>query len=101
MFQFKLTRSPSSNTERLAISNQISANLKPYSLHPDNQDREDHIYELCGVGSELQELMSAHPSSWTFGELDRNEGLRTGFITVLPPLLKDGDQVTSRQFLTI
>jgi len=95
------TKPPRSEVEISAISDKMSTDLVQYSIPSTNQDRKDHLRAVCRLGAELRGLISLHPSNWQFGGWDQTEGLRSGFITVFPQLLKEGQPVGQRDIIRV
>jgi hypothetical protein len=71
-------------------SNRLTGSLQPYARDVTDQDREEHLFALCGLGAGIKRLMDAHPSKWTFGSWESRPD-----IVLFPSMLVDGIQVLS------
>ncbi|CZR65460.1 uncharacterized protein PAC_15360 [Phialocephala subalpina] len=90
-----VTRNGNSSSDRLAIVREIFDYLASYSNANDEQ-RENHLLELCRLGSRLRDAIENHSSRWTF-----DFSSAEGYIVMVPALMRDGEEVVPSQMFRI
>ncbi|KAH6665968.1 hypothetical protein B0J14DRAFT_204479 [Halenospora varia] len=81
---------------RLAAS--LAREFREYAYGNNEEQRENHLCELCSIGLELRDHMSSHPATWEFGTWDEIKGR---YIMVFPTLLKNDEQAAARRIIKI
>jgi hypothetical protein len=53
-----------------AVAEYLSQKLEKFAKDPQDQDRGDHLVELCRSAEAIKWEMRKHPSKWDFGSWD-------------------------------